>query len=185
MKLLKEPSIFNTFENMQINLCIDKADAVQVATMLDSLKVGEDYEVTVRKKGKRSLNANNYHWLLCERIAKVLRMSKYEAHNRLMMDYGTDWRDSQGERSFVLMKDTDMYLRSMTVHYRPTDAIEERKGIIYRWFVLLLPSHLMNTKEMSELIDGTVTEAQELGIETKTPDEIERIKALWSDTQAS
>ena len=183
MKLLKEPSIFRTFENMQINLCIDNKDAVQIAQMLDGLKIGEDYELTVRKKNKRSLNANNYHWLLCEKIAKAMRISKYEAHNRLMIDYGTDWRDSAGDRSFVLMRDNNAYLRAQTVHYRPTDAVEDRKGVWYRWFCLLVPSHLMNTQEMSELIDGTVAEAKELGIETKTPDEIERIKQLWN-TQA-
>lgn len=184
MVLLKKPSVFNTFENMQINLCIDKADAEQVMQMLENLCVGVDYDLTIRKKGKRSINANNYHWLLCERIAKVLRISKYEAHNQLMIHYGTDWRDSKGDRHFVLMKDSDMYLRSTTVHYRPTDKVEERKGKLYRWFVLLLPSHLMNTQEMSELIDGTVSEAKELGIEVRTPDEIERMKALWG-TQAS
>ena len=41
----------------------------------------------------------------------------------------------------------------------------------------------MDSKQMSELIDGTVSEADELGIETRTPDEIERMKALWA-TQA-
>jgi len=38
----------------------------------------------------------------------------------------------------------------------------------------------MGTKEMSELIDGTVSEARELGIDTRTPDEIERMKQLWN-----
>jgi hypothetical protein len=96
-----------------------------------------------------------------------------------MVDYGTDWRDEDGDPVYVLMKDNDKYLRKETEHYRPTDAVENRKGIWYRWFVLLLPSHLMNSKEMSELIDGTVSEAKELGIDTRTPDEIERMKALW------
>ena len=183
MKLLQKPSVFRTFENMQINLCIDKKDAEQMMLMLDGLKVGEEYEVVLRKKNKRSLNANAYHWTLCEQIAKALRISKYEAHNHLMIHYGTDWRDSKGDRIFVLMKDDDRYLRSTTVHYRPTDTVEYRKNKPYRWYVLLMPSHLMNTKEMSELIDGTVSEAKELGIETRTPDEIERMKQLWN-TQA-
>lgn len=183
MKLLQEPSVFRTFENMQVNLCIDKKDAEEMIALLEKLKVDEDYEVTVRKKNKRSLNANAYHWTLCEQIAKVLHISKYEAHNHLMIHYGTDWRDSRGDRVFVLMKDDDKYLRATTVHYRPTDNAEERKGKMYRWFVLLMPSHLMNTKEMSDLIDGTVSEAKELGIDTRTPDEIERMKQLWN-TQA-
>ena len=183
MKLIEKPSVFRTFENTQINLVLDKKDADRVMAILESLKVGEEYDVEIRKQSKRSLNANSYHWLLCEKIAKALKISKYEAHNRLMLDYGTDWRDANGERYFALLKDDDKYLRAMTVHYRPTDAVEDRKGVLYRWFVLMLPSHLMNTKEMSELIDGTVAEAKELGIETRTPDEIERMKQLWS-TQA-
>ena len=96
-----------------------------------------------------------------------------------MIDYGTDWLDAYGQPTYVLMKDDDRYLRKETEHYRPTDAVEDRKGTMYRWFVLLLPSHLMDSKQMSELIDGTVSEAQELGIDTRTPDEIERMKSLW------
>lgn len=183
MRLLQQPSVFITFENTQINLVVDKKDAERVMTLLNGLKVGEEYDVTIRKESKRSINANNYHWLLCEKIAKALKISKYEAHNKLMMDYGTDWRDSNGDRYFALMRDDDKFVKAKTVHYRPTDAIEDRNGVLYRWFVLMLPSHLMNTKEMSELIDGTVAEAKELGIETRTPDEIERIKQAWH-TQA-
>jgi hypothetical protein len=33
---------------------------------------------------------------------------------------------------------------------------------------------------MSRLIDGTVFEAKELGIETLTPNELERMKNEWS-----
>lgn len=40
-------------------------------------------------------------------------------------------------------------------------------------------SSLYNTKEMSLLIDGVVRECKELGIETETPDEIERMKQEW------
>ena len=37
----------------------------------------------------------------------------------------------------------------------------------------------MDTKEMSMLIDFTVQEAKQQGIETLPPNEIERIKQLW------
>lgn len=40
-------------------------------------------------------------------------------------------------------------------------------------------SHTYNTAEMSKLIDGTVSEAKELGIETMTPDQIEEMKQKW------
>jgi hypothetical protein len=40
---------------------------------------------------------------------------------------------------------------------------------------------MYDTKEMSVLIDGIVSEAKELGIETLTPDELERIKSAWQN----
>ena len=40
-------------------------------------------------------------------------------------------------------------------------------------------SHTYDTKEMSVLIDGTVMEAKELGIETMTPAELAEMKARW------
>ena len=38
-----------------------------------------------------------------------------------------------------------------------------------------------NTKEMSIFLDGVIQEAQQLDIETKTPNEIERLKRLWDN----
>jgi hypothetical protein len=34
---------------------------------------------------------------------------------------------------------------------------------------------------MSIFIDGVVSEAKELGIQTETPDEIARLKSLWGE----
>ena len=169
----------------KVKLTLDKKDATEIVNLFGKMKVGEEYDITVKKRGKRSLNANNYHWQLCEQIAKATKASKYEVHNQLMIDYGTDWLDEEGNHVYVLMKDDDRYLRMETQHYRPTDAVEDRKGTMYRWFVLLMPSHLMDSKQMSELIDGTVSEAQELGIDTRTPDEIERMKALWNGIESN
>jgi hypothetical protein len=40
-------------------------------------------------------------------------------------------------------------------------------------------SHTYDSREMSRLIDGTVSEAKELGIETLSPAELERMKQQW------
>ena len=39
-------------------------------------------------------------------------------------------------------------------------------------------THLYNTKEMSTFINGVIQEAQQLGIETKTPQEIAELMSL-------
>ena len=180
MVFLTEPRIELLFKNDAVHLEFDKKDRPEFIELFNGIKPGEEYDVSIkRRSSRRTLNANNYHWLLCEQMAKILKTSKYEVHNQMLMHYGTDWLDNEDKRSYVLMKDDDRYLRLETTHYRPTDATEDRKGTMYRWFVLLLPSHLMDTAQMSALIDGTVSEAKELGIDTRTPDEIERMKQLW------
>ena len=181
MIFIEKPDINLLYKYTEVIARLDKKDVEQIVTTLTHLKAGVEYDITIRERTKRSLNANNYHWALVEKIAKVNGMSKYEAHNHLMQDYGTDWIDAEGKQVYVLMKDNDAYLRNETQHYRPTDATEDRKGTTYRWFVLLLPSHLMNKSQMASLIDGTVSEAKELGIETRTPDEINKLKAMWGE----
>ena len=180
MIFLAEPDIELLYKQARVTISLDTKDNKSIVHLFSGLKTAEEYDISIKRRSKRSINANNYHWQLCEQIAKKLKISKYEAHNQLMIDYGTDWLDENGDHVYVLMKDNDKYLRKETEHYRPTDATQNCNGTIYRWFVLLLPSHLMDSKQMSELIDGTVSEAQELGIDTRTPAEIERIKALWA-----
>lgn len=53
------------------------------------------------------------------------------------------------------------------------DDTEYVKGLAY------FGSSTYNTKEMSVLIDSIVCEAKELGIETATPEELERMKREW------
>lgn len=180
MIFLEKPTTELLYKGTKVQFQLDKKDAAEVVKMLSGILPGEEYDITIKKHSvRRSLNANNYHWSLCEQMAKILKASKYEVHNQLMIDYGTDWLNKDDKRTYVLMKDDNSYLGMETTHYRPTDATEDRKGTLYRWFVLLLPSHLMDTKQMSALIDGTVNEAKELGIDTRTPDEIERMKQQW------
>ena len=178
MKLLKAPEIKHNLFEVKIELSCDRKD---VENLIKTFNLAPDieYEISIKKSGIRSLSANNYHWLLCEKIAKVLNISKYMAHNQLLIDYGVDWRDQDGKASYVLMKDDDKYIKAQTVHCRPTDATEDRKGVRYRWFVLLKPSHLMTTEEMSKLIDGTIYECESLEIETKPDEEVERMKKSW------
>ena len=184
MKFIENPKIELELDTAKVQFVISRKDAYDILDMFEGLKLGEEYDISIKKRnGRRSLNANAYHWVLCEQIARKLRTSKYQVHNQLLCDYGTDWLDEDGKHIFLLMKDDDKYLRSETMHYRPTSATEDRKGVLYRWFILLLPSHLMDTAQMAALIDGTVSDAKELGINTQTPDEIERMKALWG-TQA-
>lgn len=113
-------------------------------------------------KSKRSLNQNAYFYKLIGEIADNLRVSKAEIHLKLLKDYG------QSEVISVLSEiDISGYFR----YYE-----EIGKGTVngkeFTHYRVYKGSSEMNTKEMSILLDGTVKEAQDLGIPTLSPAEI-------------
>ena len=50
---------------------------------------------------------------------------------------------------------------------------------MFKHYKVYKGSSEFDTREMSIFIDGIVYEAEELGIQTMTPNEIARIKAAW------
>lgn len=53
----------------------------------------------------------------------------------------------------------------------------------YRTYVMLKGSSDYDTREMSELIDGLVSECKECGIETATPEELQRMLDLYDQNR--
>lgn len=179
MRLQEKADIEMMFGKARITLNLDKTNPDEIVNFFGKLKANVDYDMTARERAKRSLNANNYHWSLVNKLADALGISNYEVHNQLLCDYGEDWLDEGLQPTYILMKDDDRYRKSETVHYRPTEHVECRNGVDYRWFVLLLPSHLMDKKQMSRLLQGTISECEQVGITTRTPEEIEGMVQRW------
>lgn len=123
------------------------------------------------KKKKRSLNANAYCWKLCTEIANVLRASKDDIYVNVLKKYG--------QSSIVSVLDEAVPIFMKSVKY----AEEFGKGTIndksFTHIKVFMGSSEYDTKEMSILIDGIVSDATELKIPTITPKEIERIKEQW------
>ena len=145
---------------------------------LDKLRIK-----AVRYRKKRSLDANAYYWVLVTKMAEALKVSKPFMHNHLLRKYGqTEMFD--GKIAYIMLPDTretEKRIDEMEeCHFAPTSQTKRGKDdITYRAYRLLKGSHTYDTKEMSELIDGTVSEAKELGIETLPPDELERMVNSW------
>lgn len=73
---------------------------------------------------------------------------------------------------------TDIMYKKEDVH---TVAIGRRleKGKEVVFYRLMRGSHTYDSREMSELIKGTIQEAEDLGIETLTPRELEQMLGKW------
>ena len=136
-----------------------------------------------QKRKRRSLNANAYYWVLVGKMAEVLQITSAYIHNTMMRRYGQiQVFDDQAVR--VVLKETEEVRKRVDeaedVHLRPTAELRKGKdGLMYRTYLLLKGSHEYDTKEMARLIDGIVSDARELGIETLPPHELERMLANW------
>ena len=142
---------------------------------------GKTYELKEHKE-KRSLNANAYFWVLVGKIAKATHSTNQTIHNALLRDYGQiDIQD--GVAQWVVLPESyklteSDYLLATPNKVKMQSKKGEVQGIVY---IRLRGSHTYNTEEMSRLIDGTVMEAKELGIETLTPFQLEEMKQKWGN----
>ena len=125
---------------------------------------------------KRSLNANAFFHVLCQKIAEATHQSLTAVKNQLLADYG---QIDTGMGTVILRDDID-WKSIQYMHLLPTSATRTLDdGKLYRGYWVVRGSHTYDTKEMTRLIEGAVTEAKELDIETMTPDELKRMMAAW------
>lgn len=141
-------------------------------------------ECTLRIKAakwreKRSLTANAYFHVLVAKIAEALGLSNIMVKNMMISRYGEIYLTDGGEPASVLLLACEDYRKCEAMHLQPTASMEQLKGKVYQWHIVMKNSRDYDSKEMARLIDGTVSEAKELGIDTMPQDELERMVKRW------
>lgn len=152
--------------------------AVQYLTEQNIKNPGAMWDVKEHKE-KRSLDSNSYFHALCDKLRfKIDPVPWSMAHikNYLITSYGQVERDEDGNIVYIKanipaekMQEVE-YLHCLPVKYE-SDTV-----VIYRVY---RGSHTYDSKEMSQLIAGTVDECRAVGIETATPAELARMAELW------
>lgn len=131
----------------------------------DSTKV---WDITEHRE-KRSKNANAMAWKLITEIANVLREDKNKVYVDMLKKYG------QSELISVLSDiKIDRYIK-----YYEVAGYATLQGKEFTHYRIFKGSSEFDTREMAILIDGIVSEAKDLDIETMTPDEIAKLKEEW------
>lgn len=142
---------------------------------------GKEVTVEVKtKRGSRSLDANAYCWVLCDKIAatKGLMVKKTDVYRQAIRDYGvSDTIAIKKEAAPKFIRDWDGDTQRYGKFCELMGGSRTQPG--YVWIRVYYGSSEYDTKEMSVLLDGLVADAQELGIQTETPDEIAKMKAMW------
>ena len=121
-------------------------------------------------KQKRSLNANAYAWVLINKIANVMRLSKEEVYLNMLKHYG---------QSQIVSIVSEVNITGYFKYYEVigTSILNNKEFNHIRVFK---GSSEYDTKEMSIFIDGIVQEAKQLDIETLTPNQLAELKSLWN-----
>lgn len=115
----------------------------------------------------RTLKANAYLWQLITQIGNAIRESKEEVYFEMLKSYG------QGAAASVLAADADRFCRS----YKYNEFLGESQlnGKTFKHYRFWVGSSEYNREEFSILLDGVVNEAKNLGIETRTKEDIESL----------
>ena len=126
---------------------------------------------------KRGLTQNSYYWVLVDKMANVTRTTPEELHEILLHRYSTlDLLDDGKPIVITLRADIDIHL--LPGHYKAYKQSEDGRFISY---MKLKGSSELDTAEFSRLLDGTISDAKEMGVEVLSPDEIERLKMYEVD----
>lgn len=143
---------------------------------LDDL-VNRDLSVDIKQwRERRSLDANAYFWVLCDRLSEVTGRGKSEI-------YRDEIRDIGGNSETVCVMD------------RAVDKLRsawEKNGLGWQTetfdskldgctnVTLYYGSSAYDKVQMARLIDNIVQDCKAVGIETMTPDQLDRLKEEWS-----
>ena len=152
--------------------------AAAAQTALASGKERLKIEVNIDKP-KRSLNANNYLWQLCDKIAAKVGSSKLDIYRGYVLE--------QGVFEAMAINAAAVKLFSEVWGARGDGwLVEIMDGAERDGYVLLHAykgSSTYDKEQMARLIDSVVTDAKELEIETRTPEEIELMKQRWEGSR--
>ena len=142
----------------------------------DELKDCEKLSIEIKPyREKRSLNANAYAWKLIGDIADVLRANKEDIYFLMLQRYGQS----------VLISVLAHIPVSNYVRYYTEAGESTLNGKLFKHYKVYKGSSEFDTREMSVLIDGIVSEAKVLGIQTEPPHKLAEMKSLWNEAERS
>ena len=172
----KFKDISKDFSNNKTNISFSVNE--NILAEYDKIKDCEKLSIKVIKyRKKRSLDANAYAWTLISKIAVVVKSDKDTVYELMLQKYGQSYLDENGisEKISVL---SNIDLSKLHIHTKliGKSYIEDKE---FAHYILIKGSSEYDTKEMADFIDGIVSDAKELEIETLTPNEIERMKSQW------
>ena len=168
-------------EKMVIKLD-NPADTIKVQKVLielmQDLSSGIAYDCEIKRhREKRSLNANDYFHVLVHKLAEYMKMGNDEMKIKLNLEYGTPEKLDE-TTLFAVQVPKGANISKVCKYAKWYKEIIDN-GIVKDCYIIYKETHTLDTKEMARLIQGTVQECQNVGIETKLIEEQNYLLSLW------
>jgi hypothetical protein len=163
--------------NFTISFTVNEQSAIKNG--YDEIKDVDVLEIkAIKHRKKRSLDANAYFHVLVGKIADCLKISKVSCKNVLICRYGQP-ELIDGEPLVYKSNAPPSYMQEQEMVHSICVGSKIESGKEVFFYRIYRGSHTYNSKEMSILIEGTVQEAKDIGIETMPPQELARMVERW------
>lgn len=125
------------------------------------------------KKAKRTLTQNAYYWVLLHELAKALKIDNDTAHKMMLERYGV-------YEVISVQSGIDL-----TGYFKYFDEIGSGtvNGKQFTHYKIFKGSSQMDSKEFAVLLDGLISDCEEIGIPTLTREEIAKLKYIEMRTK--
>jgi hypothetical protein len=159
-------------ESGRQELVLPLVSKVEIAELKSAVEQGKQLDVEIKvHRNRRSLNANAMLWVMLQKLAEAMRTSKDELYLLMLDRYGIFTHIIVKPEAVERVKAEWRLVRELG-----KGKIGNVEGVQLQCY---FGSSSYDTKEMSVLIDGVVSECKELGIETLPEDEIRRMSEEW------
>lgn len=175
---IKDMSIDFATDKTILSLVLNEKSVA--ASMFNDLKDAEKLKIKISKyREKRSLDANAYCWTLLHKLAAKRGREAEDIYRDYIKDFGVCEIVPIREDA---IKRWESIWKSKGYGWITEDMGECRNTKGYHNIKCFYGSSSYTTLEMSQLIDAIVQDCKEQGIDTETPDQIERMKAAWQSS---
>lgn len=165
---------YNSNKQPEIILSTKGRVEQEVEELQQLIGKGKELRVEIKQhRHRRSLDANAYLWVLLSKMAAVLHTTKDELYLQMLDRYGVF--------THIVVKPnvvSRVKAEWRTVRELGEITINGQTGVQLQCY---FGSSTYDSKEMSVLIDGVVSECKELGIETIPPEELQSMKESWGN----
>lgn len=159
-------------ELMKSEIIFTTKERINIEELKKIVEKGKELSIDAKVyRVKRSLDSNAYLWVMLSKMADVMKTTKDELYLQVLDRYGV--------YTHIVVK--PQAVSRIKAEWKVVRDLGEVtiNGTTGQQLQCFFSSSSYDSKEMSVLINGVVEECKELGIETISSNELDRMKLAW------